>query len=153
MTADLQRSSIKEAVSRADRAFAKLSPADRLRHIWALSDEMDFEGMIPYRLPDGWSQAISEHHSSGRSGGGQGNRRDRSLSSGSTDLGFLLGSGSGEKSLVTSIEDPNEITREKSGGKGTASRTPGGVLSSSNYGRSGSGSGPRDSGTVIPSNN
>lgn len=77
MTADLQRSQIKEAVGRADKAFRALSPEIRQRSIYALSDELDFEGMMQYRLPRNWSQSVSEHH--GSKGSGKAGGREQQL--------------------------------------------------------------------------
>ena len=62
LTPDLQRSGLRPLVQRADAAFKRLEREQRLSRIYAYSDELDFEGMLSYQTPRGWSASISKHH-------------------------------------------------------------------------------------------
>jgi hypothetical protein len=66
VTQDLQRGGVRELIKRADAAFTQIPREVRKGRIYAASDELEFEGMLAYTPPDGWSQAVSEHHGGGR---------------------------------------------------------------------------------------
>lgn len=66
ITQDLQRGGVRDLIKRADAALARVPREVRKGRIYAASDELEFEGLLSFTPPRGWSRAVSEHHGGGR---------------------------------------------------------------------------------------
>lgn len=63
MTDDLQRSGLRMLVARSNAAFKGMRPAEYRGKVYAASDDLNFEGMLEFTPPRGWSERVSKHRS------------------------------------------------------------------------------------------
>jgi hypothetical protein len=58
----IERDEMRRIAKLSQEAFAEIPADERIQYVWAISQEADFKGLVKVRLPDWYSEAISEAH-------------------------------------------------------------------------------------------
>lgn len=61
----IERDELRKLARPSQQAFAEMPRDERMRYVWAHCPEADFQGTVPVRLPEWWSDDLSASHAYG----------------------------------------------------------------------------------------